>query len=120
MLIIDQEDTRAWSGSTALPAKSQLISNRECRETPVAASAVKHNVAIVFPRNAHVELLLEQLRGQFQCLLQDAHWHSNRHEYVMKADKNLFGNYLNQNAPNYNTDISCLPKNINILQMQGG
>lgn len=60
-------------GCTVLPVKSQLMSDGQSPGTPVATSAVEHDVVVVLPGRGGVELPLEQVRRQFQPLLQDAH-----------------------------------------------
>lgn len=56
-----------------LPAKSQLMGDKQGFGTPVAASAVKHDVVVIFPRNPRAKPLLKQHWGQLQRLIQDAH-----------------------------------------------
>lgn len=62
-----------------LPVKSQLMGDRKRFKTPDATSAVKHDVAVVFPRNPHFKVPLKLLWGQFQGLLHDTHWYSFTH-----------------------------------------
>lgn len=56
-----------------LPDKSKLMSNRECFKTPVATSAVEHNVVIILPRKPHLKFVLKLLWGQLQRLFQHPH-----------------------------------------------
>lgn len=53
------------------------MGNKQGFGTPVAASAVKHHVFVIFPRNPCSKPLPKQLWGQLQGLVQDAHWYSH-------------------------------------------
>lgn len=57
----------------SLLAKAKLMGDAQRFGTPVSTFAVKHDVVVVLAGSLHFKLLLKELRGKLQRLLEVSH-----------------------------------------------